>query len=112
MPKLDNTKPSPFISLGISAIDLLCCAFVSGLVMFLVLASPGIDVPARAGANGVAVGLTLKYRVETSDAIVALRFKNNKQGQPEYVDFFSDAAPGSHVVSSVLVRNILVERRA
>lgn len=108
MPATPNVRPSPLIALGVSAIDLLCCAFVSALVMFLVLASPQVAKPARGGAIGDDTGITIKYRVETPDTIVALRFIN-ADGDSDPVDFYSDAAKNMAVITNSKVKDALVE---
>jgi hypothetical protein len=108
MSSITNVRPSPLIALGVSAIDLLCCAFVSALVMFLVLASPQVAEQTSRGTSGIDTGITIKYQVETADAIIALRFIVD-DGDADPVDFISSQAQDMAIITNSRIRNALVE---
>ena len=75
--------------------------------MFLVLAAFRSDPDSPDGASGITKGLTINYRLPTTDAVIVLRFKNNKDS--EHMDFYSDTAHASRVLSSDEVSGELIE---
>ncbi len=91
----ESQKGVSMIALGISAIDMLCCAMVSGLVMFLVLSSP-IQKSEAGQAPGDASGLQIHYHPQTQGVIFALRFVNPDTRQ--HAEIFSDRARPMHFI--------------
>jgi hypothetical protein len=93
------------VALGISAVDMLCCAMVAALVLFLVFASQR-TVAKNDGARTTAERtLHIAYKLEPNRSIIVLRMK---KGQAGSVDFWSDI-PEQGFVRDSKKRDPLVE---
>jgi hypothetical protein len=104
----DGQKGLPIVALGLSAIDMLCCAMVSALVMFLVLSSPRPPRPVDGGRKGDLSGIHLRYEPENPDTIVVLRFV--RRGHlDQHVDFYSYQAERLHFITDETLRDRLVD---
>lgn len=103
-----NPRGMPIVALGLSAIDMLCCAMVSGLVMFLVLASPRAAAPLDGGRKGERHGISLQYQIETEGPVIALRFMTTGATIEPSVNFYSDLAKPMHFVADAGKRAALV----
>lgn len=108
MSNRDPQKGLPIVALGLSAIDMLCCAMVSGLVMFLVLSSPRPARPIESDRKGDLSGIRLRYEPEDPDTIVVLRFVRTG-GLDQHVNFYSDMAARLHFITDKNVRDQLVD---
>lgn len=103
-----SEKGMSVVTLGISAIDLLCCAMVSGLVMFLVLSSPDTAKTAGGMAPGEVTGIKVFYRPETDGVVLVLQFVNVAD-KSKHSEFFSDIARNNHLITEKEKLDPLVE---
>ena len=77
------------IALGLSAIDMLCCALVAALVLFFVLTSQGNDEESIGSPRGQSSGIHVTLVYDVPAAIATLRFLDpNMADDP--IDFWSD----------------------
>lgn len=97
----------PVVALGLSAIDMLCCALVSGLVMFLVLSSPRAPAPFEGGLKGDSYGLSIRYVLETDGPVMVLRFVEDGVMGP-HPTFYGDTARPLRFITDHARRSSLV----
>jgi hypothetical protein len=97
----------PVVALGLSAIDMLSCAMVSGLVLFLALSSPRTAAPFEGGRQGDLSGIQLQYESEATDPVMLLRIvDSNDAGRAAH--FYSDQATSMHFVTDTTIRAAVV----
>jgi hypothetical protein len=81
---------------------------VSGLIMFLALASPRAITSSEGGRKGDVSGIQLRYETRTEGAVIALRFVRHDQPD-QAANFYSDTARPMHFITDQSIRSKLVE---
>jgi hypothetical protein len=101
------SSTSLIVTLGISAIDVLCCALVGGLVLFLILSQEG-SIKRLASSRGPNRDLIilLSYETVAPEQVLRLRLLPPLGRAPAYksapTEYWSDRMDGGRIEDSVL----------
>src|SRR5262245_27496742 len=103
-----RADPTNFIvTLGISAIDVLCCALVGGLVLFLILSQEVRNkILAASGGPNRDLVILLSYETTSPEQILRLRVLPPPGRTPGHradpTEYWSDTKDGDRIEDGVL----------